>query len=398
MTDALSNALEQEKEAEALWQLAPLAAREDVARLARRLEQAQDLEALNVAVALGFTRQARALRTLYEVDTSSQTSRLGRALGLLALGNASQTGTIAASFGSPSVSLRYTVASALARMPASRPRAMSADLLDDRDAGVRLVIARSHLRRGSRKARDVLQELALTATSTLAAEAGRALLGLRHRFEPATWTKLPRSIRAWAVRVALRNHSSKPFLEHKDLEIRAGALASALVAEAGARDLDRVLKRRARRGPIGRGEAEMARVLSGRAGEESVLTELEAPGIRGAVAVLSAYAVRGAQYLGETAVEAIAAALGDWSAASAIGPEDEARALQALSRIDTLRALPLARERLDRSEAVVVLSSVEALGRSGRSGDAAALLGRAETSRGRVRVKALRAAREVCAR
>jgi hypothetical protein len=276
-------------------------------------------------------------------------------------------------------------------MLATRPRVLSYALLKDDDPAVRLAVAEPHLRRGSRRARAVLLDL-LDAPEHRA-RAARILIDAGHRFSRSDLERLPAFFRRRAV--VEGSGTPESLLTSADPELRAGAFAAA-VAEADLRPRRlRVAARQNRRRDPERAEAElaMARVLSGLAGR-GALAELSEVGLAAATAVLSAYAATEAGGVGPRALDALEATLRAWRGA----PADEAAFLRALSRLDPLRALSLARARLTAEPAPLVEAALVAVGRAGRATDLPALLERAERGPPGLRVAALEAAHQICAR
>lgn len=107
--------------------------------------------------AVGRSRRAFAMRLFYGDDAAVYP--LGRALGLLTLGDASQSALIQSQLKEGDRNTRRELVLALSLLPQNRPRMLLWNILGDPDPELRLVAARVIVKRGSRRAARVLSQL-----------------------------------------------------------------------------------------------------------------------------------------------------------------------------------------------------------------------------------------------
>lgn len=397
LRSALDATLMEESEPEALWSLARMASRRGLEALADRYARSGGAVAISVPVAMGLGRRHEALRLLLEAAPVAAEAKLGQSLGLLALGDASRTATIAAALEGERLSAhRPLIASALARMPATKPRSLSYPLLLDPDVEVRLAVAPLHLLRGSRRARTALLQAALEGGPPRAVLATRVLLDAGHRFSRAELIRLPEAVGAEAVaRHVDRGVDAIDFVTADRSELRVGGLAGALrTGRLPPSAMVSRLRRRGRDDVHAAGELAMARVLLGDL-PSTALTALPRGSVRGAVALLSAFSTPKTPYLARRSVQALAVVLEAWVADARISAEDRARAIRALGALNASAALEVARRGLG-AEPLVALASAEVVGRAGRDSDVVALLALARRLEGAERAETLTRAWSVC--
>ncbi|MEL6188001.1 MAG: hypothetical protein AAFU79_25540, partial [Myxococcota bacterium] len=286
---------------------------------------------------------------------------------------------------------------ALARMPAKIPRELSYDLLSDVDPEVRVAVAELHLRRGSRKARTVL-EAAARGAEPRAEEATAMLLRDGHRFSASDLSRLPSVLRGPAMVTWVEPRGvTRDQLVQGDPGLRAGAIAASLRnGEPPVPLILALLQRRSTRHEESVGEAAIVQALTGEMGSKE-LEALSPSGIRGVVEVLTAFSVDPVPFVSRTRIQNIVRFAEGWQADGRLTPPDQARLLRALGRLDGTASLGWARAGLDASPEIA-LAALNTVEEAGRAKDADALLSVAQGATGWVRARALEAAMAVCRR
>lgn len=373
-----------------LWALAPRIPAEGLPPMLERFRSGEGVSQLAMGVALGLTRRAEALPALQRSAPASLEGRVGRALGLLALGLSTETGTIAYGMEVGAPPLRRLTAEALGRMPAVLARQLSYPYLKDDDPAVGLAVAQIHLQRGSRVARSLLERFATTGEPRdLAVRATRVLLDHGHRFGFGEMLRLPAQLRAEAAaRYADAGRSVQPLLGSGDPWLRAGAIAGELRR-------GRPLHRLGTREASDRGAAAAAAVIESL---EPSLERLSPPEVAGFVATLAAYAVEPPPSTVPSVRRRIQAGMDSWTTAGSIGADDEADLVAALGRLSAREALEAARARLGRPQPAVVRSALEVVAAIGTRSDVSAVLKVAEKGPPELLVPALDAAEAACRR
>lgn len=367
-----------------------------------------DLEGARAAyLAVGLARHAEALRALSSRPwPTTRPQRLGRALALLALGDGSATGTIAAALRHPDREVRLQTAWALYRMKQKRPRTLLYEALEDVDPAVRLVAARVHLKLGSRRARKVLLELFDGSDPLYQPIAARILLRAGVHLRPEQLSRLAPEdqARAYALldlrgRRPLSKNLKTAVLSKSPAE-RAGAFAAlAVVGELSVPVLRRTAKKTEELyGPAGTAELTMAAALLGDGPALDALVTLNGAEAERAVQVLWAFA--GAdeadRRLGAEQARLVAKAVERWTVTGALAAPWESRALAAVERLDLGVGQELARTRVLGPDGPGLRTAVRILGRGASPSDLATILGVAGRGEPKSRVAALRAAAHVC--
>jgi hypothetical protein len=161
-------------------------------------------------VTVGMSRSARGLRLLRTIRPPVDSAgRVAWALGLLASGDATASGTIASALAQGPSALRWEVASALAKMPQSRPRVLLYAAMRDEDERVRLVAAQTHVGLYSRQARRVLDQLMKGGGLVVRRRAAEALGDAGVRFRSVDLQAFPGPERLRLLRHQL--YTDRPF-------------------------------------------------------------------------------------------------------------------------------------------------------------------------------------------
>lgn len=367
-----------------------------------------DLEGARSAyLAVGLARHAEALRALKSrAWPVARPQKLGTALALLALGDGSATGTIAAALRHPDREVRLGTAWALYRMKQKRPRTLLYEALEDVDPAVRLVAARVHLKLGSRRARKVLNELFDSNDPVYQPVAARILLSAGVHFRAEQIERLPEKDRARAyATLDLRgrrplSRTLKTVILSRNAAERAGAFAAlAVVGELPVPILRRTAKKAEELyGELGSAELTMAAALLGDAAALDALSTLNGPAAERAATVLWAFA--GAEEadrrLGADQARALARAVERWLVIGALAAPWESRVLAAVEKIDGTVGAELARARVLGPDGPGLRTAIRILGRAGVPSDLGSILGVVGRGEPRSRVAALRAAARVC--
>ena len=396
VTHELTPLLLEEQDPLILWSLAPLADERAIGPLVQRIRRVQGHEAVSVSVALGLSRQSEALFALRTFSPESFEERLGRALGLLALGDASATATIAAAMREAPQPIRLVTAQALAQMMALRPRTLSYGLMSDPDPEVRLWAAKPHLAYGSDRARTVLWELTQSGRPTTSAQAIEALVEAGHRLGGPLPSSLPIRLRITAWEMRKGDHHS-PHVLDQDNSVRAAALAvKARKKEPLKATQFKGLRRLGRLRSEVRGELRMFQALSSHQPVSSLET-LEPQMIPGALRVLYGFSTQPAPEKPESSMK-LTELLEKWVLRGHLEAEAERQAFGALAHLDAQAALDLARSRLPEAQADQALASIWVVARFGGWGDVSALISVLERPERSVRAAALQAALAICHR
>lgn len=166
---------------DALMALAPYFSPAQIRVLGARIPGADARGRLAMIDALGETRGAAALAVLRPLPPAEgRRLRLARSLALLALGDGSETGTVAAALAptEPEARRRF-VAQRLVRMAHWRPRALLQSYARDADPWLRFWASEYALSRGWRSGTARVRELLQTDDAKLSLRAARALLTAR---------------------------------------------------------------------------------------------------------------------------------------------------------------------------------------------------------------------------
>lgn len=357
---------------------------------------------------LGFSRHAAALKLLRAHPDPDPDHRLPRALALLALGDASETGTVARALleGAPPERLR--TAEVLGRMRQVRPRMMLYDALVDPEPAVRAAAARVLVGHGSRRARRALEALIRDGTPALQATAAEVLFAHRVPLTAQEEARLPPELRGQAVvrgYLGARRRDPRALrqaLASRDPQLRAGAMA-ALAAAGGtsAPALMRLTKAsEASLGPVVAAERMAALALEGESIGLKALPALDPEGARAAVEVFWAFSGARAPYHRLEADHAAAwARVGaQWAARGDLTPAHEGHLIRALYRADPGAGLTLARDRLRAAAGPARAAAVDVLADGGDQADVARLVDAAQALAPAERVPLLVGAARVCRR
>ncbi len=310
--------------------------------------------------AVGLGRQEAALRRIRGFRPRSPDHRLGRALGLLALGDVTGTGTVTAALAEGRLEVRRAVAAALSAMPATVPRRLSYPALADDDPLVALPLAELHVRRGSRRARVALERLLLEPAHR--AEAGRILLDLGFTVRSAELATLPEDLRRRAAVERLARAGPRMHFTDADRAVWSAAFAVAAAQSMLPSQIEAAAVRLQRRDPdAGAGALAAVALLRGRA---AVDWPPKGPAAAAAAAVIDAYARLPGAVLDDETAGAVQAAVLSWTV--------EARdvGLLALARLAPGPARSAARSLIGQGSA----AAVAVLARHGGPADASALL------------------------
>ena len=138
----LANGISELDDVDAVLRLAPFIDEATLRTLEGVADRGPDAAAYAAVLAVGFSRRADALGVL-RARPGSKTAEigLGKSLALLALGDGSQTGTIAKALSSDDVERRRRTERALARMHQRRPALLLETAMVDPDEEVRSLAA-----------------------------------------------------------------------------------------------------------------------------------------------------------------------------------------------------------------------------------------------------------------
>lgn len=388
-----------------LLRLAPHLGAPVLPRLLSRGAKGHDALAFATPIAVGLSRQGDALRLLREASVASPSDRLGRALGLLAIGDGAETGTIASALEKGSVKDRRRVAHALARFRQRRPEIMLYPALEDPDDEVRFLAAKRLLPLGSTRARRALVDLSRSSSSAFRAKAARALFleGAFVRGEELALLSLEDRVRSLideadrgrrsAFRtLAEKSHASDPVL-------RAAAFAATAMVRAEGAALRKLEKTLAPKGlELAPPEALAALALLLEPTALKALEGLDAEGAERAVLVLFAYARAEDAELEPEHAGQLAGVVGGWMDAGKLSDDGASRAIRALAHLDPIAGLMLARRRVRGPEGRGLRAAVRVVGRRGTLSDLADLVDASRKWSPRMRVLALSSAARTCAR
>jgi HEAT repeat protein len=385
--------------------LAHLAREEDLPRLLAAAARRPGPEAWLDYLVLGFSRHAAALKLLRAQPVPDPAHRLPRALALLALGDASETGTVAHALRAGAPEVRLRTAEALGRMRQVRPRLMLYEALEDPEPAVRVAAAQVLVGHGSRRARRALVDVLRDGPAELQPGAAAALFAHRLPLSAAEEARLPPALRGQAVvrgYLGARRRDPRSLrlpLASREPQERAGAMA-ALAAAGGTSPamLAKLTKAsEAALGPVVAAERVATLALEGEAEGLAGLAGLDAAGARAAVAVLWAFsAARAPFHRLEAEHAAVWARVGaQWAAQGYLTPEDEGALVRALHRGDPGAGLTLARDRLGRAAGPARWAVAEVLAEGGDPRDVERLV---ERGVGRDGVPYLVGAARVCRR
>lgn len=355
-------------------------------------------------VALGLSRHARVLKQLRDLPQPKTQEKLGRALGLLALGDATGTGTVSWALINGPVELRRSTAWALSRMEQVRPRRMLFEAMVDPDPEVRLIGAEIHVHRYSRRARKVLREL---LTGPHSARAAAAMYNAQVGFRAEDLPRLPDHLRG-PVLIRLnpphRKRSPQKLrtrLASKDAFVRAGAFAGL----AAAATPPAMLKRYARtalksRGVLAEAQLRMSLALLGDAESIETLQALDRDSARAAADVLWAFSSARAPHHRLDAGHAakIARGVESWMKRGFLEPFREAQMIRALQRAHVPVGVRLSRTRLSGGQGLGLAAALQILSADGRGADSDRILSALPRLGPAITVQALKAARALCAR
>jgi HEAT repeat protein len=384
-----------------LRRAAPYLGPESLRPLLQRAEEARGSQAFARYFALGLTRQAEALRMLGErPPPTDELARLGRDLALLALGDASQTATLAEALQKGPVQVRRRLVRALGRLHELRPRALVDEALTDEDPEVRTLAAASSLAAGNERAVRTLLEVLRDAPPPVRARAARLLIRAGHRFPPEQIADLPEPLRGPAI----AHSRALSSLTDRDLRSTERSLrATALGILAGSRTELVRLKLLARKTPIDSAvEAEqlMALALEGEPTALGRLPGFDQAAIEHATLVLGGYAVQHQHPPPPDTLAVLSTSLEGWMVGRRASEETVLRALRALSAIDSGAALGIARTRLFGPDGSGLRAAIRILGRAANRADLGRLidLGRRAGLSERSRAEAWLGAARICSR
>ncbi|MBI4816288.1 MAG: hypothetical protein HY791_08520 [Deltaproteobacteria bacterium] len=376
--------------------LAPHLSASGVPALADLTRRGDDDSSAFAALSLGLSRQSAALSALREsAPRGGRLARLGWALGLLALGDATATATIANSIDHGSEAERRLAADALGRMRTIRAGILLSPLLRDPDPLTRVLAARRAEWVKPLKSRRALEELAdwpepkihLAAARALAKRHfyGRALevLGQPERSRHDA-RRLGRESAAVAVRAALKSTD-------------ALALPAALGVAAAAGVKSALLKRIV--GERATGELFAIRWLEGETAALAGIAEADAPTARQIIVALFAYS--GAEIsrirLAEGRAKELAPILERWIVTRTVDEDAASWAIRAIAKLDPSAGLSVAKARVLGPEGPAQRTALRTIGRFGT--DPLDALAPGERSKHLpTRAVAFRAAVEICRR
>lgn len=389
-----------------LERLAPYISVNVVPKVIARVPKEPPPLAFELLLTAGRSGHAEALRLVRQVTPRQNLEvQVGRSLALLALGEGSETGTIAGALETAPASLRLEIVHALARMKHPRPRELLRGALDDPQPEVRLAAAEGLVRVRSMMGRRVLLDLSRTAPEPLKARAAKVLGS--SRWASAHLDAIPRDLVGRAeAKLAARGRRdvtrrARGLLISTEAAQRTGAFAALAVSrEETPESLERLARRAAsKNGPEVDAELAMAQVLMGDEGAIEKLEALDATLAPNAIAVLwnAAGASDPEAPLTGPAITRLFRLLERWTVSGVLGDRDAARAIDAAAALGQRAARPLARARLLGPDGRALVAAVRALSRAGAIEDVRALI---DLSRRKIseetRVEAYRAADRLC--
>jgi hypothetical protein len=387
--------------------LAPFTTQAAVATMLRAAEgsSAAADAAFDRFLALGLTRQAEALRLLRRTaPPATSAHRIGRALGLLALGDGAETATITRVLYEGAIEDRRRTARALAAMRQKRPELMLFDALEDVDPVVRFEAARALAESGAVRARRVLVDVLRSRDSELAPRAARTLArsGSGYDFRPDELALLSPQLRLDVVASELlrarRTAPAMLVVQTRAPDDTTRAAAFAVLATVGL-DGATPLKKLIPKSPEAPG-AELATALA-LAGDASMiprLVTLDAADAQRAIRIIFAFA-RIAEETADELPVVVARIVAGWLGRRALDEPHASMALRAVERLDPSRALDLARGRLRGApDGPSMRRAIRIVGRHGTTEDLAALKTLHPSLKGAARAGLWRAAARICAR
>ena len=427
VTKAIDAAIQSIDSPEALWVLSPMASPAVIQPFLRVAREGDSQEGMVFYSAVGFTRQQAALRALLNeratsarietifsrgydgtADTAKQLvpsfsgQDIGYAIGLLALGHAKHIRLLEVTLLWGATEQRRFVADALSRMKQYRPRKLLEKAYEDSDPVVRLVAARAHYPRSS-QARDILLELVDDEKDPqVRKDAAEILVGGGYRVPSRRLEKFPKPYRTSAF-VALAERGGRnlirEYLGSRDDYLRTGALGASALLNYPSRSLVTKKTRRLASVLSARleGELRMWSVLRRYTSVDS-LVSLSAPQIEGAVDVLYAYSFGRRGFGISSKLDSLAGVIRDWLDGGILSATHEAKALEAVLRLDMVSALIPGRARLAGADGPALKVAFDAIGRAGYPKDAPPLLILSQRVSEGSAVSALKAAHAVCSR
>lgn len=391
------------KTPQTMIRLAPFYSENAVASLLSRRDSYSVFRAARLA--LGLSKHAKGLRKLKEKPPSAS-ERLPNAVALLALGDGSESATIAHHLFEGKAPTRRWLVSALSNMPHKRPRMLLYQAMQDPDPVVRMVSAEVSLRYGSRRARRVLRKLLKEGPKPYRVQVAQSLLMRRHRFAPDELAKLPESFQVQAIvgseirRAKLRSTRLQALSSYAPRRSAALAIlaASGLESVAGFKRLAPRLRKKF--GPSADAEVTMALALLNDPKALSALPGLPTELAMSAERVLWGFSGAGVPYnrLGVEHSIALARALEGWVVRGNLSSRAQARAMRALEAAESTGALLLARARLMGPPGAALLTAIKLVGNYGTARDIQPLIAVGQRGPAEVSTEAWRAAALLCRR
>ncbi|MCK6546044.1 HEAT repeat domain-containing protein [Myxococcota bacterium] len=389
--------------AEAL-RLAPFTTQAAVTAMLRAAEGSSSAAdaAFDRFLALGLTRQAEALRLLRRASPPSPATRMGRALGLLALGDGAETATIARVLYEGSAEDRRRTARALAAMRQKRPELLLYDALEDADPIVRLEAARALAESGAVRARRVLVDVLRSKDPALAPRAARALARQGYDFRPDELPLLSPELRLDVVAAdAHRARRAAPAMlaaQTRSPDDTARAAAFAAIATTGLEGNTPLKKQLPKAPELPSAELATALALAGDAAVIPRLVELDKADAERAIRIVFAFARISEEHDDELPAR-VARIVEAWLARGALDEPHTAMALRAVERLDPALALGVARKRLAGApDGPSFARAIRVAGRHGTTDDLATLKTLHPKLKGKARAALWRAAARICAR
>ncbi|MBI2373894.1 MAG: HEAT repeat domain-containing protein [Deltaproteobacteria bacterium] len=390
------DALVLELDGEWAIRLAPYVSSVGVGPLAGLVWAKDESRATWAAIVLGMSRQSNALSALREEPRgAAPMTRLGRALGLLALGDGAGTGSIAEAIENGSPEQRRLVAQVLGKQRTMRAGALLAPLLRDPDPEARLWAARRGDWWKPQRARKALEELADWPEPEIHRPAARTLATRRIHGRWLRVLPLPERARFDARR--LNREASVAALRSALKEVDALAIPSALGVAAAAGVKTPILKRIV--GDRAPGELFMLRWLEGDPEALAGIAQVDAPNAKNVIVLLFAYSGGDSSRLKLTKEKSseLVPSFERFIVTKTVDDVVGSWAIRALDRLEPNAALALARTRVLGPEGIGQRSAMRVIGRHGDSPVEVLLAG--ERSRDKAtRAVALRAALDVCRR